>query len=277
MLPLPTLRGVIDRRILLNWRIEPEALDGILPAPFRPRTVDGVAIGGVCCIRLRDVRPRGVPAVVGFGSENAAHRIGVEFPASASADEGEREGNGGIDGDRGYGRNGADWEPGVYVPRRDTSSRLTALVGDRTFGRHGHARFDVREGDGTYELRMESADARIDFRASETDALPADSAFEDLAAAVGYHQCGTVGYSPSPDGRRYEGMELTVDDWAVRPLAVERASASYFEEQLPADAVALDNALLMRNVGNVVARQSPIEACPATAPYPADGRRPLES
>lgn len=284
MVSMPALRGVIDRRILLNWRIDPDALEPILPGPFRPRTVDGVAIGGVCCIRLRDVRPEGLPSFLGFASENAAHRIGVEFPAAhaptdvdlSTGDGNDAAGGGGVtdatasDDVVATGSDDA-WRPGVYIPRRDTSSRLTVLVGDRTVGRHGHATFDVREGDGRYEFSIEGDTAAISFAAREADALPADSVFEDVAAAAGYHQCGTVGYSPAPGGERYDCMELTVDDWAVTPLAVERAHASFFEERLPADAFELDNALVMKDVGNRVRRHSPIEACPATAPYPEAG------
>ncbi|WP_226022172.1 DUF2071 domain-containing protein [Halomicrobium salinisoli] len=222
----PPLRGVVDRRILVNFRIDPAALADVLPEPFEPRTVDGVAIGGICCIRLRDVRPRGLPAALGVGAESAAHRIGVEW-----------------DGDDGR-------QSGVYVPRRDTDSRLVAAVGDRRFGRHGLASFAVREGDGRYELSMDGPDGvAVRFAGTETDGLPADSVFPDLAAAVEYHRCGSVGYSPSPDGDRFDGLEMAMDDWAVTPLAVESASASFFDELDP-DAVNLDNALLMRDVGN---------------------------
>ena len=75
---LPALRATIGRRILVNYRIDPDALSGLLPDPFEPRTVDGYAIGGVCCIRLVNVRPKGIPESLGVASENAAHRFGVE-------------------------------------------------------------------------------------------------------------------------------------------------------------------------------------------------------
>jgi hypothetical protein len=228
----PTLRGVIDRRILVNFAIDPAALADVLPEPFRPRTVPGPdgerAIGGICCIRLVRMRPRGLPAFVGVSSENAAHRIGVEWDADGAV------------------------RSGVYVPRRDTDSRLNSLVGSHSFGRHAHADFDVEEGDGRYRLRLENDadDVSLHVDTCVADALPAGSVFPDVGAASDYHECGAVGYCPSPDGERLAGVELATDDWAVTPLAVDDVHASFFERNLPADAFAFDNALRMTDVGH---------------------------
>ncbi|MDF9745799.1 DUF2071 domain-containing protein [Natrinema salsiterrestre] len=228
----PTLRGVIDRRVLVNFRIPPEALESVLPDRFRPRTVAGPdgprAIGGICCIRLREMRLRGLPAAVGVTSENAAHRIGVEWDEDGAT------------------------KTGVYVPRRDTSSRLNSLVGSRTFGRHFHADFTVTEGGGRYELRMEheTDGVSMSVSATETDRVPEDSIFPDVSAASAYHECGGIGYCPSPDGTQLNGIELATDEWHVTPLAVEDVHASFFETEIPADGVTFDTALLMRDIGH---------------------------
>ncbi|MFC7139347.1 DUF2071 domain-containing protein [Halosimplex aquaticum] len=232
MVRLPSLRGVIDRRILVNFRIEADALDAVLPDPFEPRTVDGYAIGGICLLRLTDVRPRGLPAFVGTRSENAAHRVGVEW-----ADDGKRE-------------------SGVYVPRRDSSSRLTAAVGRRSFGEYYRADFDVDERDGRYAVSMRSRDGetRMSVTASVADGIPADSVFDSVEEASAYHRRGAVGYSPAAGGAgdRFDGVELATDEWRVTPLSVEDVSASFFEDErrFPADAVTFDNALLMRDIGH---------------------------
>ena len=76
---MPAVEGIIERRLLVNYRVAPGALAGILPAPFRPKLVGGYAIAGICLIRLASVRPRGLPAGLGLRSENAAHRIAVEW------------------------------------------------------------------------------------------------------------------------------------------------------------------------------------------------------
>jgi len=257
---LPSFRGVIDRRILVNFRIEPDALAGVLPDPFEPRTIDGVAIGGVCCLRLADVRPRGLPAALGIGAESAAHRIGVAW------DDGvERRATRSARPPRSTAHGSGDRRQGVYVPRRDTSSRLVAAVGDRTFGRHERAAFDVTEGNGRYELTMQSHNdgTSIHVAGHVTDTLPEGSVFPDVEAATDYHQCGIEGYSPSPDGARLDCLAMQVDDWAVKPLAVDEVRASFFEDRLPADAVTFDNALLMADVGVDLGQRTPISSARA--------------
>lgn len=34
---LPTVAGTIERRLLINYRVDPDAVATLLPAPFRPR------------------------------------------------------------------------------------------------------------------------------------------------------------------------------------------------------------------------------------------------
>lgn len=53
---IPVIRGLIDRRILVNYRVDPEALKRILPPQFRPKTIKGVGIAGICLIRLKDIK-----------------------------------------------------------------------------------------------------------------------------------------------------------------------------------------------------------------------------
>src|SRR4051794_39286347 len=118
---IPIVRGMIDRRILVNFRIDADVLGRILPAPFRPQCVaDGVGMGGICLIRLKEIRPRWLPSWLGLASENAAHRIAVEWD------------------ERGAVRSG------VYIVRRDSSSLFNRLAGGRLFpGVHQHSRFSV--------------------------------------------------------------------------------------------------------------------------------------
>src|SRR5438445_303970 len=76
---LDTIHGIIDRRVLLNYRIDPEVLQRVLPPVFQPKLYNGHAVGGVCMIRFKELRPRFVPSWLGLGSENAAHRIAVQW------------------------------------------------------------------------------------------------------------------------------------------------------------------------------------------------------
>jgi hypothetical protein len=222
---LPTLRGVIDRRILVDYRVDPAALDAVLPERFSPHAVEAHAIGGICLIRLRDLRPTWSPRVVGAGSKNAAHRIAVE-----------------VDGE----------DRAVFVPRRDTDSRVVTLLGGRAFpGVHHHATFDVSEGGGRYAVEMRSDDGE------RTDALPDNSVFDTVAAASAFFEAGSVGYSPDASGDEYERLDLQTLEWSVTPLSVSEVASSYFDA-LPDDAVAFDHALLMRDVDHEWRQREPL-------------------
>lgn len=132
------MRATIERRLLVNYRIDVDALTGILPHPFRPALVDGQGVAGICLIRLGDVRPVGVPGCLGVTSENAAHRVAVEWDTA--------------DGP----------VSGVYIPRRDSSSLLTTVLGGRAFpGWHQRADFRVDEGGDAYRAEMTSRDGNV--------------------------------------------------------------------------------------------------------------------
>ena len=132
---IPVVRGVIDRRILVNYHVDPNVLAPLLPAPFRPKVIHGVGLVGICLIRLKKVRPSSFPSWLGISSENAAHRTAVEWD------------------DHGVVRDG------VYVRRRDTNSRLNSLAGGRVFpGVHHHTKFTVRETADRFEVAVCSDD-----------------------------------------------------------------------------------------------------------------------
>ena len=225
---IPVIQGVIGRRILVNYRVDPDRLSRVLPEPFRPKLVDGWGMAGICLIRLREVRPRAFPAAVGVSSENAAHRIAVEWEEQGEARE------------------------GVFIHRRDTSSHFNTLAGGRLFpGVHHHATFRSTEGDGRYEVVMESDDGvtSVAVRGTLVEALPASSVFRSVADASGFFERGAVGYSPGRGGR-LDGLELRTADWGVRPLDVESVRSSFFDDRsrFPAGTVQFDCALVMRDV-----------------------------
>ncbi len=133
-----TIKATIERRILVNYRVDPDALSMILPKSFRPALVGGFGVAGICLIRLGGTRPAGLPAALGITSENAAHRVAVEW----DTDDGP--------------------VTGVYIPRRDTSSHLGALFGGRVFpGWQHRARFRVEEGEGCYRVDVSSYDGDV--------------------------------------------------------------------------------------------------------------------
>lgn len=226
---LPAISGVIDRRILANYRIDGECMAAALPSPFRPQLVDGYAIGGICLIRLTRIRPKMLPIPWGIGSENAAHRIAVEWESNGQT------------------------MSGVYIPRRDTSSRLNSLVGGRVFpGIHHHARFTVVENRDHYSVTMASDDgvASVHVSGSVASEIPDSSVFDSLESASKFFESGALGYSDTSTDGKFDGLELQCRNWHVDSLSVDAISSSYFEDQsrFPRGSVEFDCALLMRNI-----------------------------
>jgi hypothetical protein len=228
-MPIPTLTGLIDRRILLNFRADPAVVNRMLPSPFRARQVKGEAIVGICLIRLRHERIKGLPSLFGLASENSAHRVAVEWQANGQLHH------------------------GVYIPRRDTSSMLNYLLGNQLLGIHHRTAFAVREAAGNYDISFRSgAGTQLAVQAHETITWPAASILANLNQASDFFRQGAAGYSPRATGRGFEGVRLQTPDWQVSPLAVQHVSSSFFANKtlFPTGSVVFDNALLMRNTAH---------------------------
>lgn len=95
----------MERRILVNYRVDLGKLDTALPGPFRGREVGetGKGIGTVCLTRVKNARPKFAPERAGLSVRSVTHRIPAEI--------------------EGEGRFCA------YVPLRGVSSRLCATLG----------------------------------------------------------------------------------------------------------------------------------------------------
>ncbi|MEU5371100.1 hypothetical protein ABZ362_19340 [Streptomyces sp. NPDC005951] len=84
----PRLSSVIERRLMVNYRVDPYVAAALLPAPLRPQLVRGHAVAGICLLRIGGVRPARAPAATGLTSENAAHRIAVEWDGPDGVERG---------------------------------------------------------------------------------------------------------------------------------------------------------------------------------------------
>jgi hypothetical protein len=228
---LPTIQGIIRRRILANFRLDPEIMQRQLPARFRPKLHDGYAVAGICLIRLEHIRPKLMPEIMGLTSENAAHRVAVLW------DEG-----------------GATHE-GVFISRRDTDSKLNQLLGGRVFpGEHHQASFNVAESETKIKLSLKSADqaVAVEIEAEMSEQLPATSIFSSLAEASSFFEGGAVGYSVTSDTGRLDGLRLDAKEGRVKPLSVKSVYSSYFsdEARFPKGSIEFDNALIMRDIAH---------------------------
>lgn len=225
---VPTIKGVIDRRILINYQVDKQVLEEYLPKPFRPKLVNGKGIAGICLIRLKEIRPKGLPKQLGISSENGAHRIAVEW-----LDNGELK-------------------EGVYIPRRDTSSKLNSVAGGNIFpGVHHLAEFKVNETNEKYEIEFLSEDnTSLSIVAKSTEIWNSESVFENLDCLSAFFEKGSIGYSPK--GNEFEGLELKTINWKVSLLKVESVLSSFFDNKtiFPEGSIKFDNALLMKNIAH---------------------------
>ncbi len=223
---IPKIKGIIDRRILINYQVDKEVLENYLPKPFKPKLVNGKGIAGICLIRLKEIRPKGFPKQIGISSENGAHRIAVEWTENGELKE------------------------GVYIPRRDTSSKLNSLAGGFLFpGIHHLSKFKVNEKEENYEISFISDDTTsLSIKAKETNIWNKESVFENIECVSDFFENGSVGYSP--DTNDFEGLELKAYNWKVSLLDVEDVKSSFFEDEsiFPKGSIKFDNALLMKNI-----------------------------
>ena len=226
---LPTLASTVERRLLVNFRVDPPAISRLLPAPLRPQLVAGYAVAGICLIRLGNVRPTWAPKAVGLRSENAAHRIAVEW-----------------DGPDGI-------QTGVYIPRRDTGSRLNTWAGGRIFpGEHHIADFQVHETGKELHVSYTTRDdaTRVEIAATVDDDLHGSRLFNDLEQASAFFRRGSEGYSATKTGHHLDGMRLDTHRWQVIACQAQRATSTFFEDpdRFPPGAATFDCALLMRDL-----------------------------
>jgi uncharacterized protein YqjF (DUF2071 family) len=228
---LPTVRGIIRRRILANFRVDPEVMQRQIPDRFRPKLHEGFAVGGICLIRLEHIRPLMAPQILGVSSENAAHRVAVLWDEDGVTRE------------------------GVYISRRDTNSQLNLLLGGRVFpGEHHEASFNVVEAGNEIKFSMKSADesVAVEIDGATATALPESSMFASVPEASAFFEAGALGYSVTSDPGRLDGLKLETNEWRVEPLETSRVYSSYFgdEGKFPPGSIEFDHALIMRNIAH---------------------------
>ena len=223
-----SVQCTIERRLLVNYRIDPELVMAQLPAPFRPQMRSGWAVGGACFIRLRDLRPPHVPKALGLTTENVAHRFAVEW-----------------DDDHGT-------HTGVYVPRRDTGSRIASSAGGRAFpGDYRLANFDITDLGAHISIDVTSRDSvtKVSVSAHQTDAL-GGALFGSVSDAIEFFRNGSRSYSPGAEPGILDAVDLDCPIWEATPVSVDGMTSSLFDDLsvFPAGSCSLDSGLIMREL-----------------------------
>jgi hypothetical protein len=226
---LPVLKGIIARRVLLNFRADAQSVQAMLPKPFVVDAHQGAAVVGICLVRLEKLRPKGLPSQAGISSENVAHRVAVRYP-----------------------QNG-EMRPGVFIWRRETDQKLVQMFGGRLFpGVHHEATFLTKEDENGIQMDVKSptGDTDISFSATYNSSLPPSSAFKNLQEASTFFQQGGYGFSPSLRGNTVEGMELRILQWSLTPLMVRLKKTAFYGNfnRFPEGSIEFDCGLIMRAV-----------------------------
>ena len=241
MLSIPTMKGTIRRRVLVNYRADADVVQRLLPPVFRPKLHGGRAIVGICLIRLENIRPQMAPLLLGVNSENAAHRIAVL-----------------------WNENGIERE-GVYIPRRDTNSRVNAATGGRLFpGQHQFSSFEAQLENERFDFRMKSRDGavNVNFRGHVSETWPRDSVFASLKESSAFFEGGSLGYSVRHDSPQLDGLRLQTHNWRVEILQKDEVASSYFSDisKFPDGSIAFDHALLMRDIEHQWHAAAPLDS-----------------
>jgi hypothetical protein len=218
----------IERRLLVNYRIDPDLVMAQLPVPFRPQVRSGWAVGGVCFIRLRDLRPPHVPEALGLTTENVAHRFAVEWD--------DHDGT----------------HTGVYVPRRDTGSRIASIAGGRKFpGDYRLANFEVEDVGSHINIDVTSRDSvtQLSVSAHRADVL-GGALFGSVSEAIEFFRHGSRSYSPGAKPGVLDGVDLDCPIWEAQPVSVDKMTSSLFDDPsaFPAGTCTLDSGLVMREL-----------------------------
>jgi hypothetical protein len=229
IMEMPVLNGMIDRRILINYSVNPDVVKALLPKHLDPLIINGFASAGICLLRLKNIGVKYSPSFLRITSENAAHRFLVKWT-----------------------ENGEEVH-GVYIPRRDTDSLLNVWLARKIFSwPHYSAKFDVQEANGSYALKMTSKDANthVQVRTELASSFATGSMFDSIEhASVCFQNC-SLGFSPSTIPNQFKKIQLKTKTWAVKPLQVHELQSSFFSDRslFPHNSIHFDNALLMEGI-----------------------------
>ena len=233
------LRGVIERRLFVIYRLDPNVARDVLPALLRPRLIGGYAVAGIALAHLGRLRPAGLPPVAGLSRESTTHGIAVE------------------------GRSVRSPHTGVFVVHRDSAG----AGGGRPLGRSPRFTVDERTDGLRVSYTSQGRVVRVDVDVSLATALEGSALFPDVRAAARFLEVDGVGGAPWAPQLR--GLKLAAGDGCVSAARVRTATSSIFADSsmFPPGSLHLDAALLLRDLAQAPVPAERVRAARRPAPH----------
>ena len=232
------VRGVIERRLLVIYRLDPKVAKELLPPPWQARLIGGYAVAGIALAHLGRLRPAGLPPVAGLARESVTHGIAVEWESARSL------------------------YTGVFVTHHDSA------VAGRGRRLRRAPRFTVDERTDGLRVAYTGRDrtVRVDVDVSLAANLAGSALFPDVRAASRFLELdgeGGAAWGPRP-----KGLRLSARDRSIGAARVLSATSTVFANTsvFPPGSVHLDSALLMRDLVLAPAPLERVRAARRAAP-----------
>ena len=206
----PVLQGTIEWRVLVVYRLDPAAVLDLIPAPFEAQVVNGFAVGAIALSKLTDVRPPGLPALLGVTVEHAAHLFAVKWRSAPSR--------------------GRRLHPeAAHQLADDGPDRRSSVPGRVRAGR-------LRSRGATVEAARRVStwrgvvDAAVHSRSGAGDEVNGSELFAFTVEASLLFRRGAVGYSLRRKGGVLDGVEMRTRTWNRSTPHRSSGRSSYFDD-----------------------------------------------
>ncbi len=229
--PVP-VRAWFRRSLVLTYALPASFLRPHLPCGLVLDEMDGLGFLAIAMVQTGDLRPAGLPAILGRDFFLAGYRIFARWrhPDGRSL-------------------------RGLRILRSDTDARLMLWFGNLlTHYRYQLASVKLAEEPSGFHVNVRTKDGRgdLDLVAQlDSDALgpPARSPFRDLRHARMYAGPMPFTFDHEPETDSMIVIEGVREDWRPRPIEVEVRKVGFLEQPMFKDAgPKLANAFVVENV-----------------------------